>query len=79
MDPALDGYLAALRRELIPEMAAGRRLLTAFSRHPGAFHAGLATGKGWRMFGRFCRGEMTWLDVARNPLAGIALSVLSRT
>ena len=79
VDPALDGYLAALRRELIPEMAAGRRLLTAFSRHPGAFHAGLATGKGWRMFGRFCRGEMTWLDVARNPLAGIALSVLSRT
>jgi geranylgeranyl reductase family protein len=77
-DLALDGYLAALGRELIPEMAAGRRLLTAFSRHPGAFHAGLATGKGWRMFGRFCRGETSWLAVARHPLAGIALSVLSR-
>jgi geranylgeranyl reductase family protein len=75
---ALDGYRAALGQELIPEMAAGRRLLTAFSRHPAAFHAGLATGKGWRMFGRFCRGEMSWLGVARHPLAGAALSVLSR-
>jgi geranylgeranyl reductase family protein len=74
----LDGYQAALGQELIPEMAAGRRLLTAFSRHPGAFHAGLATSKGWRMFGRFCRGEMSWLAVARHPLAGAALSVLSR-
>jgi len=77
-DLALAGYQAALGRELIPEMAAGRRLLAAFSRHPGAFHAGLATSKGWRMFGRFCRGEMSWLAVARHPLAGIALAVLSR-
>ena len=77
-DLALAGYQAALGRELIPEMAAGRRLLAAFSRHPGAFHAGLATSKGWRMFGRFCRGEMSWLAVAGHPLAGIALAVLSR-
>jgi geranylgeranyl reductase family protein len=76
-EPALAGYRAALGRELIPEMAAGRRLLAAFSRHPGAFHAGLATGKGWRMFGKFCRGEMSWLTLARNPQARIALSVLS--
>jgi geranylgeranyl reductase family protein len=76
LDLALAGYQAALGRELIPEMAAGRRLLAAFSRHPGAFHAGLATGKGWRMFGRFCRGEMSWLALSRHPLAGIALSVL---
>lgn len=77
LDLALDGYQAALGRELIPEMAAGRRLLMAFSRHPGVFHAGLATGKGWRMFGRFCRGEMSWVGLAGHPLAGIALSVLS--
>jgi geranylgeranyl reductase family protein len=77
LDLALDGYRAALGRELIPEMAAGRRLLAAFSRHPGAFHAGLATGKGWRMFGRFCRGEVSWRALASHPLAGIALSVLS--
>jgi geranylgeranyl reductase family protein len=75
---ALDGYQAALGRELIQEMAAGRRLLAAFSRHPGAFHAGLATGKGWRMFGRFCRGETSWHALAGHPLAGMALSVLCR-
>jgi geranylgeranyl reductase family protein len=77
LDLALDGYRTALEQELIPEMAAGRRLLAAFSRHPGTFHAGLATGKGWRMFGRFCRGETSWLALSRHPLAGIALSVLS--
>ncbi|HEY6277661.1 MAG TPA: hypothetical protein VIX86_15160 [Streptosporangiaceae bacterium] len=64
-------------QELIPEMAAGRRLLAAFSKHPGAFHAGLAAGQGWRMFGRFCRGEMSWLALARHPQARIALSLLS--
>ncbi len=74
---ALDGYQAALGRELIPEMAAGRSLLAAFSRHPGVFHAGLATGKGWRMFGRFCRGETSWLALASHPLAGMALAILS--
>jgi geranylgeranyl reductase family protein len=70
-------YGAALEEELIPEMAAGRRLLTAFSRHPGAFHTGLATAKGWRIFARFCRSEATWQTLVTHRQARMALALLS--
>ncbi len=74
---ALGQYRAALEQDLIPEMAAGRRLLAAFSRHPGAFHTGLATTKGWRIFARFCRSETTWQALVRHRQARMALSLLS--
>ena len=74
---ALGAYEAALTEELIPEMAAGRRLLAAFSRHPGAFHTGLATAKGWRIFARFCRSETTWQALVGHRQARMALSLLS--
>jgi geranylgeranyl reductase family protein len=74
---ALDGYRAALEQELIPEMAAGRRLLAAFRRHPGAFHTGLATAKGWRIFARFCRSEATWQALVSHRQARMALSLLA--
>jgi geranylgeranyl reductase family protein len=77
VDQALAGYEAALAQDLIPEMAAGRRLLTAFSRHPGAFHTGLSTAKGWRIFTRFCRSETTWQTLVRHRQARMALSLLS--
>jgi geranylgeranyl reductase family protein len=76
-DQALGRYEAALEEELIPEMAAGRRLLAAFSRHPGAFHTGLATAKGWRIFARFCRSETTWPALVAHRQARMALSLLS--
>ena len=76
-DRALGRYEAALEEELIPEMAAGRRLLAAFSRHPGAFHTGLATAKGWRVFARFCRSEATWQALVAHRQARMALSLLS--
>ena len=76
-DRALDQYRAALERDLLPEMAAGRRLLAAFSRHPGAFHTGLATAKGWRIFTRFCRSEATWQALVGHRQARLALSLLS--
>jgi geranylgeranyl reductase family protein len=76
-DQALGRYEAALEEELIPEMAAGRRLLAAFSRHPGAFHTGLATAKGWRIFARFCRSEATWQALVAHRQARMALSLLS--
>jgi geranylgeranyl reductase family protein len=75
---ALDGYPAAAGRELIPEMAAGRRLLVAFTRHPGAFHTGLASGKGWHAFARFCRSELTFQALVSRPPVNAALSLMSR-
>ncbi|HTT53599.1 MAG TPA: geranylgeranyl reductase family protein [Streptosporangiaceae bacterium] len=75
---ALDGYQAAVGQELIPEMAAGRRLLVAFTRHPGAFHAGLASGKGWHSFARFCRSELTFQALVSRPPVNAALSLMSR-
>ena len=74
---ALAQYGAALEEELIPEMAAGRRLLAAFSRHPGAFHTGLATAKGWRIFARFCRSEASWQALVAHRQARMALALLS--
>jgi geranylgeranyl reductase family protein len=74
---ALAQFGAALEEELLPEMAAGRRLLAAFSRHPGAFHTGLATAKGWRIFARFCRSEATWQTLVAHRQARMALALLS--
>jgi geranylgeranyl reductase family protein len=74
---ALAQYGAGLEEELIPEMDAGRRLLAAFSRHPGAFHTGLATAKGWRIFARFCRSEATWQSLVAHRQARMALALLS--
>ena len=76
-DLALAHYGAALDEELIPEMAAGQRLLAAFSRHPGAFHTGLSTAKGWRIFARFCRSEASWQDLVAHRQARMALALLS--
>ena len=77
LDQALDQYRAAVERDLVPEMAAGRRLLAAFSRHPGAFHTGLATAKGWRTFAKFCRSETTWRALVGHRQARMALSLLA--
>ena len=78
LDQALDAYPAAVGQVLVPEMDAGRRLLTAFSRHPGAFHTGLASPKGWHAFARFCRSELPFAAlVERRPVA-VALSLMSR-
>jgi geranylgeranyl reductase family protein len=78
LDRALDAYPAAVGQALVPEMDAGRRLLTAFSRHPGAFHTGLASPKGWHAFARFCRSELPFAAlVERRPVA-VGLSLMSR-
>lgn len=71
----LDGYVSRVQEHLVPSMRAGRRMLAAFSRHPGAFHAALSTPPGWRMFARFCLGQGS-LDeeIARLPVrAALAL------
>jgi flavin-dependent dehydrogenase len=56
-ETTLREYESQLERTLVPQMRTGRRLLAAFARYPGAFHAALATPPGWRAFRRFCRDE----------------------
>jgi geranylgeranyl reductase family protein len=78
LDQALDAYPVAVGQALVPEMDAGRRLLTAFSRHPGAFHTGLASAKGWHAFARFCRSELPFAALVERRPVGVALSLMSR-
>jgi geranylgeranyl reductase family protein len=77
-EASLGEYVAAVNRVLVPDMQAGRALLSVFSRHAGIFHAGLATPRGWRAFIKMCRSEESWATLARRPSARIALPMLSR-
>jgi geranylgeranyl reductase family protein len=74
----LDRYVARVNEVLVPEMDAGRRLLAAFSRHPGAFHAVVATPPGWHTFARLCRSELTFAAAAGRLPVRAAVRVLSR-
>jgi geranylgeranyl reductase family protein len=72
----LDGYAGELSRTLIPEMRAGYRLLAAFARHPGAFHAALASPPGWRVFTRFCRDATALATTAeRRPVRWVVAAL----
>jgi geranylgeranyl reductase family protein len=70
-------YAEGLDRELLPEMAAGRRLLTAFRRSPAPFHAAMATPPGWRAFTQMCRGRLTLREAVRKPTVRAALKVMA--
>jgi flavin-dependent dehydrogenase len=72
----LDGYVAAVHRQLMPAMQAGRRLLAAFSRRPEVFHALLATPAGWRMFRRFCTGDLSFDQVVIRLPVRVALALV---
>jgi geranylgeranyl reductase family protein len=75
---ALDDYVEAIHRGLVPEMEAGRRILALFTRHPGIVHAGVASSPGWRVFAKFCRGELAFPALVKRPLLGPAISALGR-
>jgi geranylgeranyl reductase family protein len=75
-DQELDRYLALLGEELIPEMRAGRLLLRAFARHPGLFHAGLATPRGWRAFVEVCSGDASFHALAERTPSRLALTLV---
>jgi flavin-dependent dehydrogenase len=75
---SLDEYGAAIGRVLAPDMRAGRALLSAFTRHAGSFHSGLATPTGWRVFVKMCRSELSFAEFVRRPSARLALSALNR-
>lgn len=72
----LDGYVDAVHRQLGPSMRAGRLLLEAFTRRPGAFHTMLATPPGWRVFVGFCQGRLSLDRVLRRRPARAALALL---
>jgi geranylgeranyl reductase family protein len=74
----LDGYVAALNARLIPDMTAGRTLLTAFTRHAGTFHKGLSTPKGWSAFVKMCRSEISLSELVARPSARVSLALLNR-
>ena len=74
----LDGYVAAVGATLVPDMRAGRALLSAFARHPAAFHKGLSTAKGWQIFDRACRSERSPAELVSTRLARVALALLNR-
>jgi geranylgeranyl reductase family protein len=74
----LDGYAAAVNAKLVPDMRAGRTLLTAFTRHTGTFHKGLSTPKGWGAFVRICRSETSLAELVARPSARVTLALLNR-
>jgi hypothetical protein len=59
-------------------MRAGRVLLSAFTRHAGAFHTGLATPKGWRVFAKMCRSEMSFAEIVGRRPVRMAMALLNR-
>ncbi len=63
----LEAYTQRVEAELAPEMAAGRRLLGAFARHPGIVHLAMGTPLGWRAFETFCRGDLSMARVVQRP------------
>jgi geranylgeranyl reductase family protein len=77
-ESSLDAYVAAVGRVLVPEMRAGRVLLSAFTRHTGTFHVGLAKPKGWRAFVKMCRSETSLSELVSRPSTRISLAMLSR-
>jgi geranylgeranyl reductase family protein len=69
-------YERKVTATLLPEMAAGRRLLRLFARHPKLVHTAMATPLGWRAFESFCRGELSMASVLRRPAIHAAVSLL---
>lgn len=72
----LDGYVSDITRILGPSMAAGRRLLRVFERRPGLLHTLLRTPPGWRMFSRFCRGELAFDETLQRRVVRLGLAIL---
>jgi geranylgeranyl reductase family protein len=75
---ALDGYATVVRKHLLPEMAAGGRLLRVFAEHPHLVHAAMATPLGWRAFEEFCRGELSMASVLKRRSIRAAINLLAR-
>lgn len=72
-----DGYPAAVAAALGAEMAAGRRALTAFRRHPRAVHEVLRRGpRMWPRFVRLVSGATTLPEQLSRPPVGVLVRAL---
>jgi geranylgeranyl reductase family protein len=78
LDHVLQRYESSVHQDLIPEMQAGRRLFSAFARHPGVFHLGLASPQGWRAFVGFCRGETSFASAMNHTSLRLASYLLAK-
>jgi geranylgeranyl reductase family protein len=72
----LADYDRKVAEDLLPEMAAGRRLLRVFAKHPALVHGAMATPLGWRAFESFCRGELSMANVLKRPPIRMAVNLL---
>ena len=72
----LADYDRRVAESLLPEMAAGRRLLRVFAKHPALVHGAMATPLGWRAFESFCRGELSMASVLKRPTIRVAVNLL---
>lgn len=76
-DAALDGYVAAVHRELVPQIQAGAAMLTVLERAPRVLHRVLAhTSLGRRTFIALCRGSARAAGLVDAPLVRAAARVL---
>jgi geranylgeranyl reductase family protein len=71
----LAGYDRRVTGELEPEMAAGRRMLKVFSKHPALIHFAFGTPLGWRAFQAFCRGDLPMSRVVDHPSLRAAITL----
>jgi geranylgeranyl reductase family protein len=78
VESALAEYVTQVKHELVTEMDAGRQILEVFTRHPAVVHRGLATSPGWRVFSKFCRGELAFPALTGRPVLGRAIAALGR-
>lgn len=72
----LTEYDQLVEGELAPEMAAGRRLLKVFTKHPRLLHTAFATPLGWRAFESFCQGRLSMADMVRRRSISTAITLL---
>ena len=75
---SLDAYAAAASATLVPDMRAGRVLLSAFTRHTATVHQGLSTAKGWHAFVKLCRSDISLAELVTRPSARLSLALLTR-
>ncbi|WP_462186136.1 geranylgeranyl reductase family protein, partial [Frankia sp. CcWB2] len=75
---ALAAYPARVETILGPEMAAGREVLAAFTRRPGAMHTVMAGPGAFGLFTRLIEGRTTIARQLRRPGVRTAVAVLGR-
>ncbi|HVT69441.1 MAG TPA: geranylgeranyl reductase family protein [Trebonia sp.] len=75
---ATEEYRVRIEQLLGVEMAAGERLLAAFEKRPGFFHAAVSTlPQAWHAFADVCRGRTTFGELLRSRAAQAALRAIS--